>query len=108
MVHSLFKKMNIKSVLFENGKELFDYLKSSNLDDIGLIITDLEMPVMDGKALVKTIYDVEVYNDINIIVHTNMSSMIIEKSLIDLGVKEVICKIDMEKLSIGIKKYFKK
>jgi len=108
IVESLFTNMNIRFKMFENGKELFDYLTYSNPNDIGLIITDLEMPIMDGKSLVKSIHDVEVYNDINIIVHTNMSNFIIENSLMDLGVKEVIGKIDMEKLSISIRKYFKK
>lgn len=107
MVESLFEKMNIKSKVFENGKELLDELKLLDPKDIALIITDLEMPVMEGRSLIKNIRELKVYDDINIIVHTNMSNFIIEKSLLELNVKEVIGKIDMEKLSVGISKHFK-
>jgi len=107
MVQSLFDKMNLKSKVFENGKELLEELKLLKSDDVGLIITDLEMPIMDGRTLIKSINDLDIYKDINIIVHTNMSTFIIENSLLELGVKKVIGKIDMEKLTIGINKYFK-
>ena len=76
-------------------------------DEIGLIITDLEMPIMDGKHLVISINELYDYDAINIIVHTNMSSFILENSLIELGVEEVISKIDMEELSRAIVTYFK-
>ena len=108
MVESIFEKLNLKSKIFENGKELLDELKTLDPNDVGLIITDLEMPVMDGRALIKSINEIPIYGDINIIVHTNMSNFVIEKSLLELGVKEVIGKINMEKLTIGINKYFKK
>lgn len=107
MVHSLFDKMNLNSKIFENGKELLDELKLIDPNEIGLIITDLEMPLMDGKTLIKEIKNLETYNGINIIVHTNMSNFIIESSLIELGIKEVINKIDIEKLRIGINKYLR-
>lgn len=108
MVESIFEKLNLKSKIFENGKELLDELKTLDPNDVGLIITDLEMPVMDGRALIKSINEIPIYGDINIIVHTNMSNFVIEKSLLELGVKEVIGKINMEKLTLGINKYFKK
>ncbi len=107
MVQSLFEKMNLNSKVFENGKELLDELKLIDPDDIGLIVTDLEMPIMDGRTLIKEIKELEIYDDINIVVHTNMSNFIIESSLIELGVREVISKIDIEKLTMGINKYFK-
>lgn len=107
MVQNILDKLNLNSIIFENGKELFDELESINPSDIGLIITDLEMPIMDGKTLIEKINNLENYTDVNIIVHTNMSNFIIESSLIELGVKEVIGKIDIEKLTMGINKYFK-
>lgn len=106
MVESVFQKLNLKSKIFENGKDLLDELKTSNPEEIGLIITDLEMPIMDGKALIKGIKELSIYENINILVHTNMSNFIIEKSLLDIGVKEVIGKIDMEKLTESIIKHF--
>ena len=107
IVESLFVNLGISFISFENGQKLFEKLKTMNPHEIGLIITDLEMPVMDGKHLIKAINELNEYDTINIIVHTNMSSFIVENSLIELGVDEVISKIDMNELSRGIVKYYK-
>jgi len=107
MVESLFIKLNIKYKIFDEGKQLFEYIQDLSANSIGLIITDLEMPVMDGTNLIKNIKKIDAYQDINIIVHTNMSNDIMSDTLIKLGAAKVIGKIDMIKLSEGIKKYFK-
>jgi len=107
MVQSLFEKFNLKYKLFENGQDLLDKLKQTKVDDIALIITDIEMPVLDGLTLLKEIKKLEIYDDINKIVHTNLSSFIIEESLYDLGTCKIIGKIDMRKLSSGISEYIK-
>ena len=108
MVQKLFDKLDLKYEIFINGQELFERLQVLSPDDIGLIITDLEMPIMDGQHLIESIASLKEYQDINIIVHTNMSNFITETSLMKLGVKEVIAKIDMVLLSEGINKYFSK
>lgn len=46
---------NITSV--ENGKEAFDRLMNPDLPQIGLVILDRQMPVMDGIELLKKIRD---------------------------------------------------
>jgi two-component system chemotaxis response regulator CheV len=106
MVQSLFEKLSYKYKLFENGQDLLDSLKETDPSQIGLIITDLEMPIMDGNHLIREIKQLLPYKDINIIVHTNMSNFIIENSLVELGANEVIGKINMSELSNGIEKYF--
>lgn len=107
MVQSLFEKFHLKYKLFENGKDLLDELKQTRVDDIALIITDVEMPVMDGFNLLKEIKSLEIYEDVNKIVHTNLSNFIIEKSLYELGISKIIGKIDMRELISGISKYIK-
>ena len=106
-VSSLFQKMGVKGYIFENGQELLNKLTKTDPDEVALIITDIEMPVMDGFNLIKSINDMDHFDDIHIIVHTNMSNFIAKSSLIELGVDEVINKIDMEALYKAIVKYFK-
>ena len=105
MVQSLFEKFHLKYKLFENGQALLDELKETKVDEIALIITDVEMPVLDGVSLLKKIKELEIYEEINIIVHTNLSNFILEKSLYELGTSQIIGKIDMRKLSSGISTY---
>lgn len=107
MVRSLFEKLGVKFKIFTNGQELLDELISLSPEEVGLIITDIEMPIMDGINLIKNIRSLEQYDDISIIVHTNMSNFIVEDSLVELEVDTVISKINIHKLSISIMKYFK-
>jgi len=107
MVQSLFEKFHLKYKLFENGKALFDELTQTNTDDVALVITDVEMPVMDGFTLLKEINALKKYEDINIIVHTNLSNFITKQSLYELGTSKIIGKIDMRELSSGISKYIR-
>lgn len=106
MLKALFDKLEIKSKGFENGKDLLDSLTNSDSSNIGLIVSDLEMPIMDGIHLIKNIKKEPVYSDIPIIIHTNMSNFILEETLEELNIEEVIGKIDMSKLSKSIQKNF--
>jgi len=107
MIQSLLDKLQLKYKAFENGKDLLEELKQNNPEDIALIITDVEMPIMDGFHLLQEIKNAELYEDINIIVHTNLSNFIIEKNLLELGTNKIIGKIDIAELSSSISKYIK-
>jgi two-component system chemotaxis response regulator CheV len=104
MVKKLLLTMELNYKIFEDGKYLIEELKKLNPNDIGLIITDLEMPNLGGKEVIKFIRENSKFNDINIIVHTNMSNNIMEEDLLKAGANQLIKKIDMEELSQSIKK----
>jgi two-component system chemotaxis response regulator CheV len=104
IVKTLLDKMNLRYNIYENGKLLLDDLAKINSDDIALFITDLEMPVMGGRELVAKIRSNSEYDNINIIVHTNMSNNNMGDSLSNNGAQSVIGKVDMLALSEAIKK----
>lgn len=106
MVVEMLKSIKAHYKTFENGLDLFEELKTMSPDSIGLIITDLEMPLMDGIRVIKNIKALEEYKDINIIVHTNMSNDILGNSLFELGASGVVDKIDISKLASNVEKYF--
>ncbi len=91
----LMKKMDISYQVFNNAKELLDALEHKDIDDIALIITDLEMPVMSGLELLDICSKNEKYNKIPIIVNTNMANQSIVRSAEKLGAKKVIKKLDL-------------
>lgn len=105
-VKELLEQLSLEFMIFENGALLFEAMQEINKDEIGLIITDLEMPVMDGQTLIGEIKKSKKYFGIPIIIHSNMSHFILKQSLLDSGVKDVIGKIDMKRLSKSIIKYF--
>ncbi len=105
MAESLFKKMGLNYRMYSNGQQLLDDLSNLKAEDIGLFITDLEMPVLGGKDVIAFIRDNKEYDKINIIVHTNMSNENMSSELKKSGAQEIIGKVDMLALSEAIEGY---
>jgi len=103
MAESLFTKMGLKYKMYENGRLLIDDLKDIAPEEIALFITDLEMPIMGGRDVIDNIRADKQYNDINIIVHTNMSNNNMGDSLIDAGAQQIIGKVNMFALGEAMK-----
>jgi two-component system chemotaxis response regulator CheV len=65
--------------MFPNGQELWDFLRRHKLaDDVdkvaGLVITDIEMPQMDGHRLTKLIKDDKELQKIPVIIFSSLIS----------------------------------
>ena len=105
MAEALFLKMGLKYKMYENGQLLLEDLKNIAPESISLFITDLEMPVLGGREVIDNIRKEKKYDNINIIVHTNMSNDNMEDSLIKAGAQAIIGKVNMLALSEAIEKY---
>lgn len=104
MAESLFNKMGLKYRMYENGQLLLEDLKYIAPNEISIFITDLEMPVLGGRDVIDNIRKEKKYDDINIIVHTNMSNDNMVDSLLSAGAQDIIGKVNMLALSESIKK----
>lgn len=104
-LHSLFDKMQLNYLIFNDGQELLNGLKALSPEDVALIITDLEMPILNGLDLIKEIKQLPPYENIPILVHTNMAHEAIMEDAISSGATDIIKKIDIEYLSEMINKY---
>ena len=103
MVGGLFDKLHLNYRIYHDGKDMVEEMAKMQPDDVGLVITDIEMPKMGGREVITHIRENSDFNDINIIVHTNMSNNLMSNELIEAGSSKIIGKIDMEELSTGIK-----
>jgi len=104
MAESLFNKMGLKYKMYENGQLLLEDLKYIAPEEITLFVTDLEMPVLGGRDVIDNIRKEKKYDDINIIVHTNMSNDNMVDSLLEAGAQDIIGKVNMLALSESIKR----
>lgn len=102
MVQELFTSLGVSYNMYEDGKELLDALVTIPAEEIGLFITDLEMPVVGGKDVVKYIKEHREYDGIKVIVHTNMSNDVMETELRKYGVDAIIGKVNMLRLGEAI------
>lgn len=73
----------------ENGKEALLNLKEQGAD---FVVTDLNMPIMDGATLLKWIKASPKLNDIPVVVVTSAGNPAKEQELADLGAFAVLSK----------------
>ena len=105
MVEKLFKQLNYKYIIYNDGKELIEALLNLDASNIGLIITDLEMPGASGREVIDNVRQNNTYDNINILVHTNMSNDVMEEELIKKNVSRIIGKVDMLSLAHAIEEF---
>ncbi len=88
----------------EDGQLAWEILKS-RADDINIVLTDIEMPNMDGYELTKKIRADNRFSSIPIIAITSVAGDENIKKGKALGITEYQIKLDREKLLESIKKY---
>lgn len=85
--------------LFNNGKEAWDFLsKVENPDDIHCIVTDIEMPIMDGLTLTKKIKEDRNIKSIPVILFSSIVSDSLRHQGISVGADDQITKPEIDDL----------
>ena len=79
---------------FSNGKEAYDYV-IENKDKIDLLITDIEMPQMDGYSLTKQIKSNRMYSHIPVVIFSSLISPDIRKKGDAVGADAQITKPEL-------------
>ncbi|MCK5508430.1 MAG: chemotaxis protein CheW [Desulfobacterales bacterium] len=90
----------------EDGRIAWELLKERS-EDIDIIVTDLEMPNMDGFELTKKIKDTPEYSHFKVIALTSLASESHIQKGRKVGIDEYEIKLDREKLMKLIKKTLK-
>jgi two-component system chemotaxis response regulator CheV len=101
--------MGVKSVSAINGREAWlelgkmaDYAESIGKkasDMISLVLTDVEMPEMDGYILTKKIKSDARFNGVPVIMHSSLSGMSNQQLGKSVGVDEYVAKFEPQRLS---------
>jgi two-component system, chemotaxis family, chemotaxis protein CheV len=76
---SLFKQMNIECVVAKDGREALDRLlemaAADSAEGIKLVVSDIEMPRLDGYALTRAIRETPSLRQLKIVLHSSLSGM---------------------------------
>ncbi len=97
IIENIMKKTNLEYKIFESGKAILDYLKSLNDNEknqIGLVISDLEMPHTDGYQVIKFIKENKTLAHIPVIVNSSMSNAGVRVKTQELGANGFVAKTD--------------
>lgn len=100
---------SVKYKFFDDGQYLIDYLGSLDdeaLGEVGLVITDLEMPRRDGYQVIKFIKETPKLAHLPVVVNSSMSNAGVDLKTQSLGVAGFVAKTDpknfIEQIKINI------
>lgn len=101
--------MGVKGISAVNGRRMWDEMEKTAAyaqsvgqpvsKFINLVLTDIEMPEMDGYILTKRIKSDPRFNGIPVIMHSSLSGMSNQKLGLSVGVDEYVPKFEPQRLS---------
>ena len=104
------EQLGFKTKMCKDGKEAFDYLESVVSDDtpiedeVLMLISDIEMPEMDGYTLTAEIRNNEKLRQLWVMLHTSLSGVFNEAMVQKVGANDFIPKFNPDELAEAVQK----
>jgi len=104
------EQLGYKTKLCKDGKEALDYLLAITADgtpvddQIMLLISDIEMPEMDGYTLTAAIRETDALKHMWVILHTSLSGVFNEAMVQKVGANDFIPKFNPDELAHAVQK----
>lgn len=101
------EQLGFESTLARNGREALDILKQwadedSLYDQISMVISDVEMPEMDGYTLTTEVRKDPRLQKLYILLHTSLSGVFNNAMVQKVGANKFIAKFDPDELATGV------
>lgn len=107
-LEKVLNRIGVRHQAFVNGKFLLDYIDQLDDEDIGkigLIITDLEMPIVSGFTVIKTLKASKRTQHIPIVVNSSMSGNSNKEMAAGLNAEGFMPKTQPDQIASMVKKY---
>jgi two-component system chemotaxis response regulator CheV len=105
--------MGIPFIMTKSGQEAWERLQSINedanskgqqiTDRIAMVLTDLEMPEMDGFTLTKNIKSDSRFRHLPVVIHSSLSGATNEDHVRNVGADGYVAKFQAEELAATIR-----
>jgi two-component system chemotaxis response regulator CheV len=105
ILDAFLKRTGVNYEIEVNGARLLERIGEIGINNIGLIITDIEMPEKDGFQVVTTIRQNPDWNHLPIVINSSMTSASIVAKMASVGADEFVGKTDVKLLFELLKKY---
>lgn len=107
-VQRAIEAIGCECVLVQDGKEAIDKLREmakegSIYDQLALVISDIEMPEMDGYTLTAEIRNDANLKDLHVILHTSLSGVFNQAMVERVGANAFIPKFNPDELGAAVK-----
>jgi len=98
------QQLHCETVLARNGAEALEVLEASarNGERFDLVISDIEMPRMDGYALVRAIRANGALREMKVVLHSSLSGMFNEAMVAGVGADRFVAKFQPDVLATAI------
>jgi len=99
---NLFKQMDIECVIAQDGQEALEQLNSMAADGdemITVVLSDIEMPRLDGYALTRAIRETPALRSLKVVLHSSLSGVFNETLVRDVGADRFIAKFQPDLLA---------
>lgn len=101
LLQSVLDKMGFTNTAMMSADKALDYLETAH-DQVDLVISDIEMPGMDGFTFTRSLREHSNYKHLKIILHSSMSNPSNQLKAEQAGANRFVAKFDPDSLSMEI------
>ncbi|BFM06679.1 chemotaxis protein CheV [Halioxenophilus aromaticivorans] len=104
-IQRVVEQMGIKTTLKKDGREALEYLESMvaegqiAADELILVISDIEMPEMDGYTFTAEVRANPALKDLHVVLHTSLSGVFNEAMVTKVGADDFLAKFNPDDLA---------
>lgn len=105
LLQSLLDKLGCRHTSVQSADQALDFLNKKQQENplsIDMVISDIEMPGMDGFTLVRTLRENPAFRDLKIMLHSSMSNPTNKIKATQVGADDFVAKFDPVSLSARI------
>lgn len=100
-----FRKIDANYEIFESGLDLVKRLQTIDPSQVGIVMTDIEMPGADGFQVAQFIKGKSELSHIPIIVNSSMTTAAVKHKMESIGVDDFVGKTDIPQLYKSVVEY---
>ena len=98
VLHKFFSQIEVEYEIYPNGAELIDRLQELVPENVGLVITDIEMPGTDGYQVASFIKNNSKYEHIPVVVNSSMTTVAVKGKMTRIGIDGFVGRTDINAL----------
>jgi len=103
---ALFKQMNIECVVAQDGREALERLQQLAEGDpaegVKLVVSDIEMPRLDGYALTRAIRETPALRQLKVVLHSSLSGLFNEAMVKEVNADRFVAKFQPDLLAKAV------
>jgi two-component system chemotaxis response regulator CheV len=105
-IEGVFRQMNIECVMVEDGVRALEKLQElagvEPAERVHLVVSDIEMPQMDGYALTRAIREMPALRGLKVVLHSSISGMFNEAMVKEVAADRFIAKFQPDLLAQAV------